>query len=94
MKGEGGVIEDMTHLGVVDALARELQEVLNTYNAKSNGITDKATLLALRLEQNSVLAEVLRKQRRHLRFMNGEKIEPETHYAEAIITGRGGLRAH
>jgi hypothetical protein len=85
------VIDDMTHLGVLDSLARELQENLVFYNSRSNGQTDKATLLALRLEQINTLREILRKQERHLRFMNGEKIEPENHLVEAIITGSGGL---
>ena len=83
------MIENMTHLTVLDSLARELQQVLTDYNRRANGVTDMATLVTLRLEQNTVLAEVVRKQRRHLRLMNGEKIEPETHYAEAVMVGRG-----
>ena len=85
------MIEDMTHLGVIESLARELQDNLNSYNRRANGETDKATLLALRLEQIASLREVLRKQERHLRFMNGEKIEPEIHVVEAVVTGLGGL---
>ena len=85
------MIDDMTHLGVLDSLARELQANLNDYNGRANGQTDKATLLALRLEQITVLREILRKQERHLRFMNGEKIEPENHLVEAVIAGTGGL---
>ncbi len=85
------MIEDMTHLGVLDALARELQDNLSHYNHRANGKTDKATLIALRIEQIADLREILRKQERHLRFMNGEKIEPETHIVEAVITGIGGL---
>jgi hypothetical protein len=83
------VIEDMTHLEVLKSLAWELQDCLIYYNARANGQTDKATLLALRLEQNAVLKEILKKQERHLRFMNGEKIEPEIHQVEAVLTGEG-----
>jgi hypothetical protein len=85
------MIVDMTHLGVLDALARELQDNLLHYNSRCSGIEDKRELLALRLQQNDDLTEILRKQRRHLRFMNGEKIEPETHVVEAVLTGFGGL---
>ena len=83
--------EDMTHLQVLHALAEELQQALADCNRKCNGIRDKATLLKFRLEQNELLEYILHKQRRHLRYMNGEKIEPEVHYAEAVLTGFGGL---
>lgn len=84
------MIEEMQHLAVLKALADELQAALSDYNARCNGQTDKTTLLGLRLEQNTLLAEIVRKQRRHLRYMNGEKIEPETHYAECVMIGFGG----
>jgi hypothetical protein len=87
------MIEDMTHLAVMESLAKELMECLLDYNRKTSGITDKTTLIAMRLEQSDVLTEILRKQRRHLRFMNGEKIEPEIHYAECTIVGIGGMEA-
>jgi hypothetical protein len=83
------MIRNMTHLEVLDCLARELQDVLIDYNRRASGQTDESFLVALRLEQNTVLAEVVRKQRRHLRLMNGEKIEPEIHYAEAVLIGTG-----
>lgn len=85
------IVKDVTYLGVIDGLARELQDVLTAYNNRANGLTEKAPLLALRLEQNEVLTETLRRQRRHLRFMNGEKIEPETHSVEAVLTAFGGV---
>jgi len=81
----------MTHLGVLDSLAREIQQNLVDYNAQANGKTDKAELLRIRLEQNDALKELLRKQRRALALMAGEKIEPEMHFGEAIITGQGGM---
>lgn len=86
-----GAFEDMTHLAVLDGLAREIQQNLIEFNARSNGKTDKAELLKIRLEQNDILKELLRKQRRALAFMAGEKIEPETHFGEAIIRGEGGM---
>jgi hypothetical protein len=82
-------MEDMTHLGVLDSLARELQENLVLYNQRLNGVRDKEVLLGIRLEQNAALKEILRKQERHLRFMKGEKIEPENHAVEAVFTGEG-----
>lgn len=85
------MIEDATHLEVITRLADELQECLVRYNRNCNGELDKRTLLTLRLAQNAELKEILRRQERHLRFMNGEKIEPETHFVEAVIDGRGGV---
>ena len=85
------MIEDMQHVGVCDALAKELQDNLVEYNRQASGVKDKKTLLAIRIAQNDILREILRKQLRHLRYMNGEKIEPETHYVEAEIFGFGGV---
>ena len=89
------MIEDMRHLAVISALADELQEALTRYNRLSNGISDKDTLLRLRLEQNDLLAEIVRKQRRHLRYMNGEQIEPEIHSAncDIFVVVEGGFNA-
>jgi hypothetical protein len=81
----------MTHLAVFDSLAKEMQDNLVDYNRRANGQTDKTILCALRLEQIVALREILRKQERHIRYMNGEKIEPENHLVEAIILGTGGL---
>ena len=89
---KGSEMEDMTHLGVLDALANELQMKLIEYNALADGMKDKKELLRLRIQQNEELKEILRKQLRHLKFMNGEKIEPETHFVEAVIEGKGGLQ--
>jgi hypothetical protein len=87
------MIQDMTHLRVLHDLAEELQVNLIHYNQLCNGKADKAELLALRLMQNDELVEILRKQRRHLRYMNGEHIEPETHVVEAVLTGFGGMQS-
>lgn len=83
-------MEDMRHLGVLDGLAREIQQNLVEFNARASGLTDKAELLELRLAQNEALAELLRKQRRALQFMAGQKIEPEVHFGEVILQGTGG----
>lgn len=52
-------------------------------------MTDKDALLRLRREQNSVMAEVLKKHARAMAYMAGEPYEPVAHAAEAILVGVG-----
>lgn len=85
------MIEDMTHLRVLDALSRELLALIYEYNSKANGERDKATLVALQLEQNARFVELLRQQRRALQHMAGLPVEPEHHEATAVLVGVGGL---
>jgi len=84
------VIEDMRHLEVLAGLAREIQSVINNYNALENGVTDKQKLVEMRIEQNIKLLDLLRQQRRALQFMAGEKIEPEMHFGEGVLIGTFG----
>jgi hypothetical protein len=76
---------DMMHLAVLDAHMRELQGLLIEYNARANGVTDKAELCALRLEQGAAITEMLRQQKRALDHMAGNPIEPEAQFGEAIV---------
>ena len=83
------MIGDMKHLAWFDAMANELQQHLSHYNKQANGITDKKTLLELRLKQNVELTEILRQQRRHLEYHLGMPVVPEVHYAECVMVGEG-----
>jgi hypothetical protein len=86
------MIEDMQHIQVLDALGKEIVSLAFDYNVRANGVTDKATLIALRVEQNEALCELLAKHRRALDFMAGKPVKPVAHTAEAVLIGVvGGL---
>lgn len=84
------MIEDMTHLQILDALQREIFDLLANFNARASGQTDKGYLVELRLEQNQNIVELLRQQNRALRHMIGEAVPPEAHEANAVLLGIGG----
>lgn len=84
-------MQDMTHLPVLDGLAKEIQANLIEYNIKANAMTDKHQLVALRLEQNKALKELLHHQQRALRCMIGEKVDPEVQFGEVVVVGVGGI---
>jgi hypothetical protein len=82
-------MEDMTHMTPLDAIGRELAEIAAEYNRRSNGLTDKDALVAIRREQLDVLDDFITKSRRVLRYLNGEPVEPVVHYGEAVLVGIG-----
>ena len=84
------MIEDMKHLEDFAGLAREVMDMVAQYNARMSGLTDKAEMVSIRLEHIRDLTGLLQKQSRFLRYMAGEKVEPEVQFAEAIVTGLGG----
>ena len=84
-------IENMTHLGIFDAYQREIYDTLALYNAQASGLKDKVELIQIYKAQNEALAEVLRKQHRALRWLNGETVEPEHHFVEAQLIGKSEL---
>jgi hypothetical protein len=81
------MVEDKQYLGVIDAIGMELHAILVDYNQRANGITDKSALIALRLEQFNALEESVKKNRRVLKFLNGEQVEPVAHSGEAVLVG-------
>lgn len=84
------MIEDMRHLEMFAAHAQEVADVIVRYNECINGVTDKAELVRLRLNHVREMISLLERQARALRFMAGEKIEPEMHFGEAVLVGIGG----
>ena len=84
------MIEDMRHLEVFHAHMQELQACIEKCNAASSGVTNKEELLAMRLKHIAEIVEVLRQQKRALDFMAGNKVEPEAHFAEAVLVGTMG----
>lgn len=81
-----------SNLDALRALASEWRDTVEMFDRAAFGL-DEAALIKLRLEQNAILAEIARKQARHLRFMAGEKIEPENHECEAVLFAVGGLES-
>lgn len=75
---------------VFDAHIHEVQTVIREFNLRCTG-KQGADLLAIRREMNKALVELLTEQARAMAFMAGEKIEPKTHFGEAVIVGRGGV---
>lgn len=86
-------MDDMRYLEVLDEIDRELQQVVVDYNLRMLGVVGKKNLLKIRLEQNLVLAEIVKKHNRVLRFQMGEEIEPVAHAGEAVLLGVGGTGA-
>jgi hypothetical protein len=85
------MISDATHLSIFDAHQKELLNIIQAANAQTSGLTTKSDLIPIYLAQLDALTEAIRKQRRTLRWLNGEPIEPENHHIEAVISGFGGL---
>lgn len=81
----------MTHMQFFTDVERELTAAIVDYNRKVSGVTDKATLIALRIEQADYLIELLKKHRRTMDFMQGKPVEPVTHFGEAILLPVGGF---
>lgn len=80
-------VKDARHLEVVEGHSRELMDLITQFNARASGVTDKEELLAIRLEQNAAMVELLRGHRRALQFMAGLPVEPQVHTAEAVLVG-------
>jgi hypothetical protein len=85
------MVEDEQHLTIFDEITKELQENLVRYNQKANGESDKQKLIELRLEQNDVLVDLLKKHRRVMLYMAGKPIDPEMHFGESVLLPVGGL---
>jgi len=49
-----------------------------------------AAIVDNRVEEHEILIEALRRHKRELDLMAGEKIEPEVHFAQATLVGRMG----
>jgi len=66
---------------------KEIEEVM--FKVHPDVISDEG-LFAANRARNDELTELLRRQKRALDFMEGKPIEPELHFAEAVIVGRIG----
>jgi hypothetical protein len=91
MRKDSDVIKDMQHMTIFDNHQREIYDTLAHFNARASGLDDKAELIQIYLAQTEALKEIVRKHERSLRFMNGEKVEPEHHYVEAQLIGKSNL---
>lgn len=84
------MIEDAQHVTVLTAMAEEILRNCVRYNELANGVTDKATLLELRTQQNEELVVLLGWHRRALDHMAGKPVVPVAHEATAVLVGVGG----
>src|SRR5262245_52632915 len=78
------------HVEIIAALMAEIRANLSQYDLAATEILSRADMLALRLEQNQRLADLLHQHRRALRFMNGDPVEAEVQFGEAIVIGTMG----
>ena len=83
------MIEDKTHLALLNEIATELERLVVTFNARASGITERGQLMALRLEQNELLAEMVHRHRRALDYAAGRPVPPQVHFAETVLHGEG-----
>lgn len=84
------VIEDKQYLQLFNDIANQLEAAVIVFNQRANGITDRAELLALRREQNEVLAEAVARHKRAMDYMEGKPVEPQTHFADAVLVATVG----
>lgn len=84
-------MDDLSHMQFFHDVERDLTEAIVLFNRRANGETDKQKLLALRIEQNDILMELLRKHRRAFDFMQGKPVEPVVHFGEAVLLPVGGM---
>jgi len=84
-------MDDLRHMQLFDDIARELTFNIVDTNALCNGITDKEKLIEIRMRQNDILVELLRKHRRGMLYIQGKPYEPETHIVESVLIGTGGF---
>ncbi len=82
-------MDDMRYLDTLDDMDRELQQTIIDYNNRRIGMVGRANLLNAWIEENEVLAAIISKHRRVLKFLNGESVEPIAHSAEAVLIGVG-----
>lgn len=80
-------MEDMKYLDTLADIDRELWEIVNSYNARLLGVVGRDNLVGLRMEQNEVLMQAIKKHRRTLMYLLGMPVEPVAHSVEAILVG-------
>jgi len=78
-------MEDMSHMQFFQEVDQELTAAIVEYQRKTFGIVDRNKLIALRTEQAELLMDLIKKHRRTMDFMQGKKVEPMAHSAEAVL---------
>lgn len=66
----------------------EIMGIILDYAAAASGL-EGPDLINLRKQENAALFDKLSQQKRALAFMSGEPVEPEVHYAGAVLQPRG-----
>jgi hypothetical protein len=68
---------------------QEIDELICQYRDLAEG-KDGPDLMAIAQAGNAAIAELVERQGRALKFLAGEKIEPEVQFAEGVLIGIGG----
>jgi hypothetical protein len=71
---------------------KELERTMREWGVAAIGHAGK-DVIEIHRKMNAELLERIRLQERELALMMGEKIEPEVHFAEAVLLPAGGLGA-
>jgi len=70
---------------------KELDNLRRNWDLAAIGHADIKDVIAVHRKMNAELLERIRLQDRELALISGEKIEPETHFGEAILLPVGGM---
>ncbi len=73
---------------IMDKYASEFFAIMLKYGGLVSGKTDEE-VFELQRQENKELAECCAKHKRELDYVAGEKVEPVTHFAEAVLVGVG-----
>lgn len=67
--------------------ARELRDLVWSIHEHRTGEESKEQILTLYMELCDTIIDQCTQQQRAIRFMRGEKVEPQVHYAKAVVSG-------
>ena len=76
---------------ICDQHTIEIQVIQREYFEQARQVKTEAEFLAIKRAENQALRDKLEDQSRALAFMAGEKIEPKTHFGEAVVVGVSGV---
>jgi hypothetical protein len=68
---------------------QEIDELICQYRDLADG-KEEMELLVIAINGNAAIAELVARQGRALKFLAGEKVDPEVQFAEGVLLGIGG----
>lgn len=78
-------MEDKRYLVPLGAMAAELDRNIVEFNRRLSGVEDKDAICALRREQYERIEEMIGRHKRAIDFMQGNPVEPQHHFGEAVL---------